>query len=116
MSSGKSNKQNFSRKRKKKLPLNKYSRINLSNISPEKVTSSISKKRLIIDQTNLNTKSELIRQEDDYFLFVNFSILKSLFQPLLVCPECEIENEILVIIAFVILCVLGMNIPGASGN
>ena len=88
MSSGKSNKQNFSRKRKKKPPVNKYSRINLSNISPENVTSSISKKRLIIDQTNLNTKSEVIRQEDDYFLFVNFSILKGLFQPLLVCPEC----------------------------
>ena len=78
----------FLRKRKKKPPVNKYSRINLSNISPEKVTSSISKKRLIIDQTNLNTKSEAIRQEDDYFLFVNFSILKSLFQSLLVCPEC----------------------------
>ena len=73
--------------KKKKPPVNKYSRINLSNISPEKVTSTISKKRLIIAQTNLNTKSEVIRQEDDYFLFVYFSILKSLFQPLLVCPE-----------------------------
>lgn len=87
MSSGKSNKQNFLRKRKKKPPVNKYSRTNI-NVSAEKVTSTKGENRLFRDQTNLNTNSEVISKEDDYFLFINFSILRSLFAPLLVCPEC----------------------------
>ena len=88
MSSGKRNKQKFSRKRKKKPPVNLYLRTNISNVSPEKVTPSISEKMLIIDQTSHNNNSEVISQEGDYFLFINFSILKSVFSPLLVCPEC----------------------------
>ena len=82
-----STKQNSLRKRKRKPPVNRHSKYPSSSTDIEKVCASENK-------IKLDHYSELADEsdDDDFFMMINFSIMKHMFAPLLHCPICHVDN------------------------
>ena len=80
---------NTARKRKRRFQGNRYTNKQTNeNQNEQQPTSSSRAKKL---EENLNNSASVMDKldEEDYFLFVNFKILKRTFQGLLSCPECS---------------------------
>ena len=82
-----SNKQNSSRKRKRKPPVNKHCKNASSSTNIEELCAS-EKKIKLDDYSDLAN----IEHDDDFFVMMNFSIMKNMFAPLLNCPTCQADN------------------------
>ena len=98
---GKGNKQNFARKRKRKGHGNQYTKQHCkykkayekdctnsnhnksSNIGDCMPCTSAKKMKL---QGNLQDN---VKGNDNYFLFVNFSVLQDIFEEVSKCPDCD---------------------------
>ena len=77
------NKQKFSRKRKIKFRGNRYTK--KQNVSPEPSTPPSLRSRKVTQ----GEPSKSAIDDDDYFLLINFKILKTFMQNYLCCPQCE---------------------------
>ena len=82
----KTNKQNHARKRKRKPPVNRHNRAASQSNNDLETELCASEKKIKLD----HYKDLAINAEDDnFFLLLNFSILKEMFTPLLSCPVCQ---------------------------
>ena len=81
---------NTVRKRKIHFHGNRYTKKqNIETQNEQEATSSSSRAKKRQDSINYSTSIVDELDQDDYYLFLNFKILKETLQGLLLCPECH---------------------------
>ena len=81
---------NTVRKRKRHFHGNRYiKKQNIETQNEQEAASSSSRAKKLQDSINYSTSIVDELDQDDYYLFLNFKILKETLQGLLLCPECH---------------------------
>ena len=81
---------NTVRKRKRHFHGNRYTKKrNIETQNEQEATSSSSRAKKLQDSLNYSTSIVDELDQDDYYLFLDFKVLKETLQGLLLCPECH---------------------------
>ena len=81
---------NTARKRKRYFHGNRYTKNrNIETQKEQEATSSSSRTKKLQDSLNYSPSTVNELDEYDYYLFLNFKILKETLQWLRLCPECH---------------------------